>query len=920
MRRLPHIFALALLFGSLGLGQEIDTALYQSDRPAYSLLDHVDNAAERQAMSSILAAAAASERLKHAEAFVVNFPRSWHLALAYELAARAALRTGDSAKALRYGKDSLRFFPENALLLGPLAALSEFLNQPQQADRWARQALASLDRFAPPSNISTREWALLESQLRSFSRSVLLRRDQRDQAVETADAAISIRDLTTPQLGARYAGSEVCRGCHPAEHQSWSRTGMARMLRPYQPENVIGEFASGHEFRGDNGAKIRLIRDNTGHFFEVPGPTGETQRLAVDYTIGSKWQQAYATKLEDGRIHVFPIQYNKLHKKWVNYWKIIDPPGSRRTDLAAFHEFSDATNYQLHCAPCHTSQLHFKPASSHRAEDIHFREPGVNCEMCHGPSAEHAATYAAGKVHEKAAAAPPVDFLRIGQRQYVQICAQCHMQSGMFKRGPEGELNHSGDAEIFFQKLRSRPLSEFSKKAFYKDGRFRETTFVVESLLRSKCFTAGKVQCGHCHNPHPKDSIENPKSLKFPDQANQMCLQCHEDVSQDVAAHTQHPVNAEAGQCTACHMPAIMNSLLFKAGTHKIDDIPDAERTARFGQEESPNACLLCHEDRNTQWLTVALRAWGKSEPASADTPAGAVLRESLEPLKQLAAHIDEATAGDPLALLVEAQDWIELEKRVSGKLLRSPDDAGLHYWLGIAQSQVDLVQAGKSFRRAENLGLANSALHKALGLTYYNLYQYNLFLEQMEKAIQASPSDPEPYHYLGRYYESNLSNFPRALSYFEQSLVHDPRNLRSLYFKGYCLQMLDRDEEAAASYEAAIQFVEANNEKYGWPYQKLAELLWERDLAAALRSAKRAVELEPQVADHRLVLAKTYDALEMPDQSLLEREAAAALKPTDPTIQYQLFVLYRKLGKTKEAEGALKRHERLRALYGTPE
>ena len=38
-----------------------------------------------------------------------------------------------------------------------------------------------------------------------------------------------------------------------------------------------------------------------------------------------------------------------------------------------------------------------------------------------------------------------------------------------------------------------------------------------------------------------------------------------------------------------------------------------------------------------------------------------------------------------------------------------------LYYWLGIAQSQLDLVQALKSFRRAEDLGLANSALHKAL-------------------------------------------------------------------------------------------------------------------------------------------------------------------------------------------------------------
>ena len=917
MRRLGHLCAVAILFGSLGLSQEIDTALYQSDRPAYSLLDQIDNAAERQAMSSILADAAASERLQRAEAFVAKFPQSWHLDRAYELAARAALRTGDSTKALRYGKESLRFFPENALLLAPMAALAEFLNQPQQAARWARQGLASLDRFASPSNIPAPKWASLESQLRSISRAVLRRRDQ---TVETAGTALSIRDLTNPRAGARYAGSAACQGCHPREHQSWSQTGMAKMLRPYRPENVIGDFTTQREFRDEKGTKVRLIREEGAHFFEIPGPGGEAQRLPVDYTIGSKWQQAYATKRADGRIHVFPIQYNKLHKKWVNYWKIIDPPGSRRTDLAAFHEFSDATNYQVNCAPCHTSQLHFAPSDSDRPRDIRFQEPGVNCEMCHGPSAPHAASYTAGTVHEKTPGEPPVDFRRIGQRQYIQICAQCHMQSAMFKRGAEGELNHSGEAELFFQDLRSRPLSEFSKKAFYKDGRFRETTFVVESLLRSKCFEVGKVQCGHCHNPHPQDAAKNPKSLRFLEDPNRMCLQCHEGIGEDIAAHTRHPVDAAASQCAACHMPAIMNSLLFKAGTHKIDDIPDAERTARFGHDESPSACLLCHEDRDTQWLAAALRPWRRPEAPPKDAVPSNVLIEPLVPLKRLMVQIDDATAGDPFTLLVEAQNWAELEKRAKERLLRSPDDPDLYYWLGIAQSQLDLVEALKSFRRAETLGMASPALYKALGLTYYNLHQYALFLEQMEKAVEASPSDPEPYHYLGRYYESNVNNFPRALSYFEKALEHDPQDFKTSYFKGYCLQMLDRREEAMASYEAAIQSVEAGGEEYGWPYQKLAELLRERDPQAALRSAKKAVELEPDVPEHRLALAKIYDALEMFDAALVERKATAALRPNDPAIQYQLFRLYRKLGKSEEAAEALKRHERLRAVYGTPE
>jgi hypothetical protein len=54
-------------------------------------------------------------------------------------------------------------------------------------------------------------------------------------------------------------------------------------------------------------------------------------------------------------------------------------------------------------------------------------------------------------------------------------------------------------------------------------------------------------------------------------------------------------------------MPAIMNSVLFRARTHQIDDVPSVARLERFGQEESPNACLLCHQEKNVAWLKAAL-------------------------------------------------------------------------------------------------------------------------------------------------------------------------------------------------------------------------------------------------------------------------------------------------------------------------
>jgi hypothetical protein len=57
-------------------------------------------------------------------------------------------------------------------------------------------------------------------------------------------------------------------------------------------------------------------------------------------------------------------------------------------------------------------------------------------------------------------------------------------------------------------------------------------------------------------------------------------------------------------------MPRIMDALLFRARTHQMDDLPNAAMTERFGQEESPNACLLCHRQKNAPWVERQLRAW----------------------------------------------------------------------------------------------------------------------------------------------------------------------------------------------------------------------------------------------------------------------------------------------------------------------
>jgi predicted CXXCH cytochrome family protein len=451
---------------------------------------------------------------------------------------------------------------------------------------------------------------------------------------ESASSQTSEAEPAPPEKAASaepmplYAGSESCRTCHGGIYLNWSHSGMSKMLRPYAAENVIGDFTQNNEYyAGDDevyeDGKLKVIRGanrtpfarmeikNGKHFFDIRESDGQWHTYPVDYTIGSKWQQAYATRLPNGEIHVFPVQYNAREKQWLNFWKVIDSAGSERANLQSWQQFDPATSYQAVCAVCHTSQLRNEKGGGFGTESLEFRESGIDCEMCHGPSARHVAAMNSGDEYSKTPLDPPVEFARIDNREFVAICSQCHMQSAIRTSGPHGELNYATTGS-FFMRNPMIPFSEFSRKGFYKDGRFRQTTFIVEALERSKCFQKGQVSCGTCHNPHIHDETSNPTALKFRDDPNQMCTGCHTQFREKspIAAHTHHSPGSEASQCTSCHMPRIMDALLFRARTHQIDDIPNPDMTERFGQSESPNACLLCHADKSARWVKLQITSW----------------------------------------------------------------------------------------------------------------------------------------------------------------------------------------------------------------------------------------------------------------------------------------------------------------------
>ena len=238
-----------------------------------------------------------------------------------------------------------------------------------------------------------------------------------------------------------YAGSTVCRECHAPVYEQWQSTGMAKMFRAYRAADVIGDFSASDGLESARALRAKwtalhrdrrpssiVHRPSSGASLETMADRrrpidDEWTRYPVDYVIGSKWQQAYATRLPDSRILVFPIQYSRNKSSWLNYWGIVDAPGSERADISRFHAIPDGAIYQTACAPCHTSQLKFSEGIE-KASSGSFREGGINCEMCHGPSLAHVERIKSGGASGLAASHDtPTQLRRMPAQQYV-ACVQ----------------------------------------------------------------------------------------------------------------------------------------------------------------------------------------------------------------------------------------------------------------------------------------------------------------------------------------------------------------------------------------------------------------------------------------------------------------------------------------------------------------
>ena len=390
-----------------------------------------------------------------------------------------------------------------------------------------------------------------------------------------------------------YVGAEACGKCHVAINHQWAESLHSKMLQPATEKSVKGVFVQDKVVL--RGSPYLLKHRNGKYYVTESDLTGKPWEHLVEYTLGNRRIQHYLTTLPDGRIILIPSTWDIVRKKWFHNVDIDNPEEASGANIQVWNKS---------CYFCHVSgeKKNFDP------DDVRYhttwQDFGINCERCHGPGSEHVARASSTTVMDAATRALVNDTIvnpaRLDPTRSTMICAQCHSFRDIYVDGFKAGANYYD----FFQPVMEYRLPASEDPAYWPDGRPRWFSNDAFGLWQSECFLKGGATCVTCHSqPHNSNVDRNPQLRP---ENNALCARCHTAISANISGHTHHAPNSSGSSCIECHMPATVISINARMRDHSMS-VPVPENTIQHG---IPNACSLCHHDRDAEWALRQMNAW----------------------------------------------------------------------------------------------------------------------------------------------------------------------------------------------------------------------------------------------------------------------------------------------------------------------
>jgi hypothetical protein len=184
-----------------------------------------------------------------------------------------------------------------------------------------------------------------------------------------------------------YVGSSECRMCHEKFYQLWapSHHGLAMQpytesfaqahLKPQLEEIVIGQY------------RYRAVTDE-GAGFVIESDSEKQTKYPIVHVLGGKNVYYFLTSLEKGHLQNLPVAYDVNKQQWFDTAASGVRHFPDRPD-SAIHWTDRQYTFNTSCYGCHVSQLVKNYDVSTDSYHTQWKEPGINCETCHGAAEEH---------------------------------------------------------------------------------------------------------------------------------------------------------------------------------------------------------------------------------------------------------------------------------------------------------------------------------------------------------------------------------------------------------------------------------------------------------------------------------------------------------------------------------------------------
>ncbi len=651
--------------------------------------------------------------------------------------------------------------------------------------------------------------------------------------VNSAFNLVLAAESPSNQRGKGYSGTASCRACHEKFYKLWSPSHHANAMQPFSADLVNSKLSP--QFEEITIGKYHYRADIASGIVREHGQDGD-KYYPIAHVLGGKNIYYFLTPMERGRLQTLPLAYDLHEKKWFDMAKsgVRHFSGLEPDEPISWTDWPYTFNTA--CYSCHVSQLDTNYDLKTDTYNTQWAEPGINCETCHGPCDEHI------RVCQQAPKGTVPKNLKIirGGRDFAveqnnDACATCHA-----KVIPLTEGFMPGNQ--FFDHF---DLVTLESVDYYPDGRDLGENYTLTSWLLSPCVKSGELSCLHCHTSSGRYRQKNDP--------NQSCMPCHKKRVENATTHTFHKKDSLGNQCIKCHMPMTSFAKMQRSDHSMLPPTPTT--TITF---ESPNACNLCHDDKDAAWSDEWVRKWRKMDYQA--------------PLMQRAELIDAARKEDwtrlsEMIVYIKSKDRDAVFSTSFIRLLRACPDPNV--WPVIMDAAKDPSPLVRS-SAIESLGRIPSKHTKevlmaaisddfrlvrikaAEALTGYPKFtlrdedhdSLNKATQEYISTMKTRPDQWTSHYNLGNFY-LNSGDFSSALSAYTTSIKLEPRAVMSMVNAGMAHSQSGKNNEAEEFLKMALD-VSPNNAPANFNMGLLkAE---QKKMAEAEKHLRRAIKADPKM------------------------------------------------------------------------